>query len=321
MTAFFHQLLSIEFAYPWLLCGLLLLPVIARWSGRAGVLPSLVLPSLRAVRGIGKTPRPHPGGWRLAAPMLIFTLLVLALARPRMRRGDLPDPTKGIDIMLTLDFSRSMAEHDFHLDGKRVSRREALENVVSAFVAKRPYDRLGIVCFGRSPYLVSPLTMDHAWALDSLKETDFTTGTAIGEALAASQQFLEHNSHRSKVIILVTDGQNMLGRPPVEAAPLLQRAHIRLYSILIGPEIVTSSLAANHELNKTSRLTGGQFFQARDTTALKRVCELIDQLEKKALLQKRFVVWNELFPWFIAPALGVLLLELIWRNLLTRRTP
>ena len=88
--------------------------------------------------------------------------MVVALARPRVPRGDLPDPTKGIDILLTLDYSRSMAEHDYHLEGKRTSRRDALLHVVESFVSKRPKDRIGIVCFARSPFLVSPLTLDHA---------------------------------------------------------------------------------------------------------------------------------------------------------------
>jgi Ca-activated chloride channel family protein len=315
------QLPALEFAYPWVLLLLLLVPIIAWWLGRPGALPSVTLPSLRPLRGLGLPPRGHKGNWRWILPLAALTLLILAVARPRVPRGDLPDPTKGIDIMLTLDFSRSMAEHDFHLAGKRVSRRTALEHVVNDFVGKRPNDRIGIVCFARSPFLVSPLTMDHEWAMTSLKETDFATGTAIGEAMAASLQFLKRNSDRSKVIIMVSDGENAVGRQPMEIAPLLLRDKVRMYSILIGPDIVTPIAAANHELNKVSRLTGGQFFQARDTETLQRVYGLIDQLEKKALLQKRFVTWHELFPWLVGAALALLLYELLCRNLFQRRLP
>jgi Ca-activated chloride channel homolog len=245
----------------------------------------------------------------------------VALARPRVPRGDLPDPTKGIDIMLALDYSRSMAEHDFHLAGKRISRRDALLHVVEDFVAKRPNDRVGIVCFARSPFLVSPLTLDHAWAINSLKETDYATGTAIGEGLAASLQFLKQNSERSKAIIMVTDGQNMVGRPPLMIAPHVLQAQVRLYTVIIGPEIVTPSAAANHELHKAARMTGGQFFQARDTEGLKKVYDLIDQLEKKALLQKRFVTWNEWFPWLAAAGLSLFLADILINDLLRRRIP
>jgi Ca-activated chloride channel family protein len=247
--------------------------------------------------------------------------MIVALARPRLSLGELPDPNKGIDIMLTLDFSRSMAEHDFHMAGERVSRRAALEHVVADFVSKRPHDRIGIVCFARSPFLVSPLTLDHEWAMNSLKETDYATGTAIGEGIAASAQFLVRHSNRSKVIILVTDGQNMVGRSPVLVAPLLLQDQVRLYSILIGPEMVTPTAAANHELNRASRLTGGQFFQARDTEALEKVYGLIDQLEKKALLEKRTVTWRELFPWFVGAAFALLVAGFVWDNFVRRQIP
>lgn len=310
-----------EFAYPWVLLGLLALPAVAWWLGRVGPLPSVTIPTLRPLRNLGATPRKHRGRWRLALTLIVLGLTLLALARPRIERGDQPDPTKGIDIMLTLDYSRSMAEEDFHLEGKRTNRRKALLHVVGDFVKRRPNDRIGIVCFARSPFLVSPLTMDHEWAMNSLRETDYSTGTAIGEGLAAAWQFIKKNSERSKVIILVTDGQNMMGRPPLQIAPFLLRDQIRLYSIIIGPEIVTPTAAANHELHKSSRMTGGQFFQARDTETLQKIYALIDELEKKALLQKRFVNWRELFHWPAGAALALVLAQLVWTGLIRRRIP
>lgn len=310
-----------EFAWPWALLALLLVPWLAWRLGKTGPLPSITLPSLQTLRPLGRTPRRHAGRWRWILPLLALSLLIVALARPRVPRGDLPDPTKGIDIMLTLDYSRSMAEQDFHLEGKRISRRDALLHVVEDFIARRPHDRIGIVCFARSPFLVSPLTLDHAWAMNSLKETDYATGTAIGEGLAASLQFLKQNSERSKVIIMVTDGQNMVGRPPLMIAPHVLQSAVRLYTVIIGPEIVTPTVAANHELNKAARMTGGQFFQARDTEGLKKVYGLIDELEKKALLQMRFVTWHEWFPWLVAAGLLMFLLDLLWNELLRRRVP
>lgn len=310
-----------QFANPGLL-PLLGIPILLAWLlGKRGILPSITLPTIAPLAGLGRMPRRHAGAARWIIPLTAATLMLLALARPRVPRGDVPDPTKGIDIMLTLDFSRSMAEQDFHLEGKRVSRRAALEKVVTEFVSKRPNDRVGIVCFARSPFLVSPLTLDHDWALNSLRETDYATGTAIGEGIASSSQFLKRNSERSKVLILVTDGQNMIGRQPLQVAPMLLRDGIRMYSILIGPEIVTPSAAARHELNRASRITGGQFFQARDTKALERVYDLIDQLEKRALLQKNFVAWHEFFPWLLSAAATLLLIDFIWREVWTRRIP
>ena len=310
---------SFHFAWPWVLLGLLLVPALAWMLGRSGPIPSVTLPSLGGLKGL--PPRRRAGRMRWALPLAALALLIVALARPRVAQGDLPDPAKGIDIMLTLDFSRSMAEHDFHLAGQRTSRRAALEHVVTDFVSRRPNDRIGIVCFARSPFLVSPLTLDHAWALTSLKETDYATGTAIGEGLAAAAQFLARNSPRSKVVILVTDGQNMLGRQPLEVAPMLARDQVRLYSVLIGPEIVTPAAAAHHPLNRASRMTGGQFFQARDTAGLEKVYALIDELEKKALLQKQAVAWRELFPWLAGGAFVLLLAEFFRAGPGRRRMP
>jgi Ca-activated chloride channel family protein len=310
-----------EFAHPWALLLLLLVPVAAWWIGKRGQLPSITVPSLSALRGLCTVPRRRSGASRFALPLIVLTLLCFAIARPRLPRGDLPDPTKGIDIMLTLDFSRSMAEQDFHYERKRISRREALIKVVEGFIQGRPNDRVGIVCFARSPFLVAPLTLDHDWALTSLKETDHSTGTAIGEGLAASEQFLKRHSTRSKVIILVTDGQNMIGRPPLQIAPMLLRDGIRLYSILIGPEIVTPTVAARHELNRASRITGGQFFQARDTLALQKVYSLIDQLEKKALTEKQFITWRELFPSLVGISLALLIFDFTFNEMARRRIP
>ena len=312
---------GLEFALPWVLLALPLIPYLAWRLGRPSPIPSISLPSLESLRPLARPPRRRHGRWRWILPLLGLLLIFLAWARPRTPRGDLPDPTRGIDIMLALDYSRSMAEHDFHLDGKRVSRREALLKVVEDFVRKRPNDRIGIIGFARSPFLISPLTLDHDWALESLKETDYATGTAIGEGIAAALQSLKDHSDRSRVIILVTDGMNMQGRPPLQIAPFLLKQNIRMYSMLIGPEIMTPSMASRNELDRASRMTGGQFSQARDTETLKTIYASIDQLEKKALLQKRFITWTEWHPWVAGAALAVLLLHLVWETLIRRQIP
>ncbi|MFM7100570.1 MAG: VWA domain-containing protein, partial [Verrucomicrobiota bacterium] len=236
-------------------------------------------------------------------------------------RGDTPDPSRGIDIMLCLDFSRSMAEEDFRLQGRRVSRRRALEEVTTRFIRGRPVDRIGIVCFARSPFLVSPLTLDHNWAIQSLRETDLATGTGIGWALLASVNFLKRDSDRSKVVILVTDGENSVGPRPLDVISQATQAGVKVYSILIGPEVVTPSAAAGHELNRASRSTGGQFFQATDARALERIYLLIDQLEKRELIQKRYVLWRELYPAPLWAGFALWIVTLGWTRLVRRRTP
>ena len=111
------------FLQPWFLLGLALVPALAWWLGRRGPIPTLRVPTLQGLDGLPPAPKRQRGAARWAWGLLALTLGILALARPRIPRGETPDPSRGIDIMLTLDFSRSMAEEDFRLDRKRVSRR------------------------------------------------------------------------------------------------------------------------------------------------------------------------------------------------------
>jgi Ca-activated chloride channel family protein len=240
------DLLAIEFLYPWVLLGLLVLPALAWFRRRPRAVPSLAVPSLAGLGHLGRIPARQRAATHALWTLVPLALLILGLARPRMPRGDLPDPSKGIDIMLALDFSRSMAETDFRLDRKRVTRRAALEYVTEKFILGRPSDRIGIVCFARNPFLVSPLTLDHRWAIESMHQTDLATGTGIGWAVMAAGNFLRKDSDRSKVVILVTDGDNSSGPRASEIIGQLVRDKVKLYSVLIGPEMVVPSVAANH---------------------------------------------------------------------------
>ena len=315
------DLMAIEFLYPWVLLGLLALPVLAWMQRRPRSVPSLAVPSLLGRAHLGAIPARQHSKAQALWSLLPLALLLVGLARPRMPRGDLPDPSKGIDIMLALDFSRSMAETDFRLERKRVSRRAALEYVTERFILGRPNDRIGIVCFARNPFLVSPLTLDHRWAIESMRQTDLATGTGIGWAVMAAGNFLRKDSDRSKVVILVTDGDNSSGPRASEIIGQLVRDKVKLYSVLIGPEMVTPSVAANHDLNRAARITGGQFFQANDTRALQGIYNLIDQLEKRELIQKRFVLWQELFLWPVGVGSALWLGGWLWTRLLRRPLP
>ncbi len=315
------DLLAIEFLYPWVLLGLLALPALAWFRRRPRAVPSLAVPSLTGLGHLGRIPARQRAATQALWTLVPLALLILGLARPRMPRGDLPDPSKGIDIMLALDFSRSMAETDFRLDRKRVTRRAALEYVTEKFILGRPSDRIGIVCFARNPFLVSPLTLDHRWAIESMHQTDLATGTGIGWAVMAAGNFLRKDSDRSKVVILVTDGDNSSGPRASEIIGQLVRDKVKLYSVLIGPEMVVPSVAANHDLNRAARITGGQFFQANDTRALQGIYNLIDQLEKRDLIQKRFVLWQELFVWPVTLGSLLWLGGWIWNSLLRRNLP
>jgi Ca-activated chloride channel homolog len=311
MTSLTDTLKGFEFMYPWALTGLVLLPLAAWWLGRARPVPSVPFSSLKLLRALGPRARRRPGGWRWALILLPIALMVVAAARPRLPKGELPDPSKGIDIMLGLDYSGSMTERDFHLQGRRVTRAEALAHVVENFIAKRVNDRIGIIGFSKSPYLVSPLTLDHEWVLAALHNIVQSRGTAIGEAIVASVHFLRKASDRSKIIILVSDGVNSAGRKPLEVAPFARKEGVRIYSIIVGPERLTGSRLTENEMLKVCKMTGGQLFQANDTHALQRVYDMIDLLEKKRLVQRRYQSYQELFAWLVAAATGVLAAPLL----------
>jgi Ca-activated chloride channel family protein len=315
-----EQLKGFEFMYPWALAALVLLPLAAWWMGRRGPIPSVPFPSLKTLQALGPVPRRRPGWLRWVFVLLPIALIILAAARPRLPKGDVPDPSKGIDIILGLDYSGSMTERDFHLQGRRVTRAEALAHVVEKFIAKRPNDRIGIIGFAKGPYLVSPLTLDHEWVLAALHNVVQSRGTAIGEAIVASVHFLRKASDRSKVIILVSDGNNSAGRKPLEVAPFARKEGVRIYTIIIGPERLTGWSLNENEMLKVSRMTGGQLFQATDTHALQSVYDMIDLLEKKRMVQRRYQTYQELFPWLVMLA-SVLTMALVLAPAQGRRIP
>lgn len=310
-----------QFLHPWVLLALLGLPLLAWWLGRRGSVPSLPFPSLAPLKSLGVPLRRRRGLPRWAFVLIALAFIIVALARPRVPKGEVPDPSKGIDIMLALDFSSSMKERDYHLEGKRVTRKEALIHVVNNFLMSRTNDRLGIVAYARGPWLVSPLTTDHDWALQAFKQTETSRGTGIGEGILAATFFLKKSSDRTKVIINVTDGENSAGRDPYEVIPAVKNEAVKVYTILIGPIRMSGERLLNSDLFHMSKETRGKLFQASDTKTLQAVYDTIDQLEKKDLMQKRHQTWRELFPWVAAAALVLVLIEVLLRDVLKRRIP
>ncbi len=310
-----------QFMHPWVLVALIVLPVLAWWLGRLGRVPSVPFPSLAPLKKLGVPLRRQRGLPRWVFTLLALALIIVALARPRVPKGEVPDPSKGIDIMLALDFSSSMRERDYHLEGKRVTRKEALIHVAKNFIEKRKNDRLGIVAYAKGPWLVSPLTPDHDWALQAFKQTESSRGTAIGEGILAATYFLKKSSDRTKIIINVTDGENSAGRQPYEVIPAVKKEGVKVYTILIGPQKLYGERLMDSDLMQMSKETHGRLFQASDTKALQSVYDMIDLLEKKDLLQKRHQTFRELFPWLVAAALAVVLLEVLLRDVLKRRIP
>jgi Ca-activated chloride channel homolog len=276
-----------------------------------------------------------PASWRVrlrflprVALVLGMVFLVVALSRP-VKRVPLPATTEGIDIFLCLDLSSSMAQTDMDPERTRldVAREAALE-----FVAGRKDDRIGLVTFARFADLSCPLTLDHDALLTILGAVSLVEGdgpedaTGIGSAVALAARALEDGAGRSKVVILLTDGEENVARtaepgeiPPMHAAQLCGRLGIRVYSIVAGlgsrdsgGQWVPLDTAQVFDLAKR---TGGRFFTARDAPAAADVYREIDRLEKAEIEEPRFEIVERFLPFLLV---GLALL-LVGRLLATTR--
>jgi len=332
----------IRFFSPEWLWLLTLLPVIALWRGRRGSVAAVEYSNAQLVRAVARSTRSRSGAWLTAVSLLALAFFILGLARPQIGSTSAPIQASGIDIMLLLDVSGSMRSLDFRLDDKPASRVDVVKSVVSKFIQARPNDRIGLTIFAGAPYLVSPLTLDHDWLLQNLDRVKIGAvddGTAIGSAIAAGVNRLRDQSASSKVIVLLTDGQNNAGKvSPLIAAQAARALGIRVYTIGIGvrgdaPYPVTDAFGNQQivmqkvdvdegTLQQIATTTGGQFYRATDTEALNRIYAQIDRLEKTTHTLKSYEQWQELFNWFLIPgllllSLGIALQQTLWRRLPT----
>lgn len=279
---------------------------------------------------------------RLPDALRIIALILLALAAGRPQTYSVSEDvlSPGVDIMLCLDTSGSMAGLDFELDHKPVTRLTAVKKVVGEFIGQRPHDRMGMVVFGQEAFSQAPLTMDKGLLLnlvDSMEIGMAGDSTAIGQALAVAGKRLKDLKAPSKVIILLTDGNSNAGEvTPLEAATACKALGIKVYTIGVGGhgeapflvntpfgrQLVHQRIDLNEEaLREIAQTTGGQFFLASNTDALSKVYRTIDSLEKREVKTKEFFHYRELYLFFLVPALLLLLLGLCARLTVARVLP
>jgi Ca-activated chloride channel family protein len=331
---------TFTFAQPWLLLLLLLLPVLAILQGARGSAPAVVYSSLAPLRSLGAPRRARAGGWLLTLVLLALGALIVALARPQMGRTLTHTEASGIDIMLALDVSRSMLAEDFTIGSERANRLEAVKQVTEKFIEGRPNDRIGIVAFAGRPYLVSPLTLDHQWLLQNLERIKIglvEDGTAIGSAIASASNRLRDRDSKSRIVVLLTDGDNNAGKiSPATAAEAAKALGIKVYAIgagtrgfapmpvQFGGRIIYQNVQVNVDeetLQQVAKLTDAQYFRATDTKSLAQIFEAIDKLEKSTVELSQYKEVRELFPWFVGAG-GVLLgLHLLLAQTVWRRVP
>jgi Ca-activated chloride channel family protein len=333
--------MSFSFAHPWLLLLLLLVPLLAWLKGRSGGRSAFLYSSVGLVKNIIGLTRTSIGAILLRMRWLALLLLLAALARPQLGEGQAKIRASGIDIVMALDLSGSMAAEDFELNGKSVNRLVIGKDVMQQFVRKRVNDRIGLVAFAGRAYIATPLTLDHDFLLRNLERLDLGAledGTAIGSAISAGANRLRDIEAKSKIVVLMTDGQNNAGKiPPVTAAEAAQALGVRVYTIGIGTKglarvpyrdpfgqtrYMDQQVDIDEEtLTQVAQKTGGKYFRAENTAGLRKIYDEIDQLEKTEVEVKKYQRYRELFPWFVLGGLSLLLLEIILSNTVWRKLP
>jgi Ca-activated chloride channel family protein len=261
---------------------------------------------------------------RLAAiHYFALCLLLVSLARPQVEKGLSDFESKGINLMLALDWSSSMMKKDFIIDHKRATRADALVKVISEFMRTRPADRIGLVRFDANAFLLSPLTLDHDWLIVQLKGERNGRGTAPGSAMVIAAEHLLPATNQTKVVIVVTDADQVNNGPrPEEAARALASLGIKVHVIqIVDFKDMAGYNMSGNEMARVPELTGGQFFQVADFVGLRGVYNQIDRLEKAVFKEDRQRNYRELMAWFAIPALLLLLLEQVLRNTLWRTLP
>lgn len=308
---------SLTLAQPWWLLALPLLTPLLFLRGKSGSPSSITYSSLSILVSLGQKPKRAPGAFTFALMVLALACTIIALARPQKQNEFSNRKASGIDIVLAIDISYSMEIIDFQLNRRKVQRIAAAKVTAEHFIKQRPNDRIGIVAFSGRPYVTSPITLEHEWLIDQLRELQpglvREQGTAIGSAIAASSTRLHDREAKSKVVILVTDGSNNSGRlSPIEAAKLAAMLGVKVYAVAIGTEEgrLRNGMQSHPQkefdtrtLEEIAKITGGEYYRVRDTEKLRETFDSIDQLEKTDIKQHSVIITEEYFPWCIAAAL------------------
>lgn len=314
-----------------------------RWWNEKKARPTLIFSSLQFVKELRPTLRTRLK-W---LPIIIYAsslvLVVMALARPQRADTKVKKNIEGMDIILTLDISDSMAIEDMPPQKNRI---EAAQVVLRDFVKNRPNDRIGYVVFMGEAYTRVPLTLDHGLLMKSIEETypsrNIKMGTAIGSALATAVGRLKDSTAKSRVIVFATDGESNSGTiDPDTALEIAKGYGMKIYTIGMGNDgeaqlpIETTdvfgrkvthyqpihSTINNELLQRMADQTGGKYFRASSGHALDHVFKEIDKLEKTKIDVNQYTKYAELFPPYLNAAVGLFLVAMFLGQTLFRRVP
>lgn len=334
-----------------LLWLLLLLPALALLRGRRGRAAAVHFPSIAIAKSASKQAKVGAGKLLFYLRLIALALLIVALARPQIGRGYSEVESSGIDIVLAVDVSGSMYALDFSDGNEAVTRLDVVKDVVRDFIENRPGDRIGLVAFSRDSFLVSPLSLNHDWLTQNVDRLEIgiidSSATAIGPAIGMSVNRLRDIPAKSKIVILLTDGEDNVNKlPPLAAAEAAAALDVKVYTIAVGrpgrvpfPRVSPDGqivrdragrvvIAGYMEdpideetLAEIANITHARSYRATDRNELAQIYSEIDRLEKSEVRLRHFAEYVELFQWLAVSALLVFLLEQILFQTLYRRLP
>lgn len=328
---------NIEFAQPYFLYLLLIIPVLIVWywfkhnKRKADIQFS----STEVFENTKKSAKLYLYHSLFVLRILVIALLIIAFARPQTTSSRQDITIEGIDIVMALDVSGSMLAQDLKPD-----RLEAAKDVASDFFDGRPNDRIGLVIFSGETFTQCPLTTDHRVIKNLFKDIKsgmIEDGTAIGDGLATAVNRLKDSKAISKVIILLTDGVNNAGSlDPLSAAEIAKIYGVRIYTIGVGsmgtaPYPVQTAYGLRYQdmevkidedlLKEVADMTDGKYFRATSNKKLKDIYEEIDKMEKSKIDVTEFHKKKEKFLPLTFITLGLFIMEILLRNTIFRTLP
>lgn len=248
---------------------------------------------------------------------LIWSSLIVALARPQYVGELIVHEKSARDLMVAVDLSNSMEARDFvDLNGEPIDRLSAVKSVLTDFVEQRPHDRLGLIVFGDAPFLQVPFTQDHETWLTLLNETEVSmagSSTALGDAVGLAIKNFQNTESENRVLIVLTDGNDTGSQvPPVEAAKVADRYGMTIYPISIGdPNTVGEQAIDSKTLQRVAQITGGEFYTALDRVELSNIYQKINALEPELFDTLSYRPRHDLFQYPLLASVGLILLLLI----------
>lgn len=325
---------NIEFARVWVLPFLLMLPVLAVIYFRSKRTKSTMMVSTAATFRVktGKNAMLHLPFW---LRLLALACLITALAQPRIKDVKSRNRGEGIDIVLCMDVSGSMLSRDFTPNRLAVSRQMA-----ETFVRARPIDQIGLVIFAGESYTQFPLSTDHSGLIEQvrgIRSGMLEDGTVIGEGLAKAVERLSSSKSRSKIIILLTDGNEQPPETriidPITALEIAKAKGVKVYTIGMGASGVStvaekgvrrsesSAFLDETLLKRIAQQTGGLYFRATDEESLEQIYSRIDKMEKSEVEVVRKERFYEQYIYFVLAGLFFLFIEILLRYTLLRTFP